>query len=47
MKQNDLVRDITAKHNEVSVSETRLKVSGGRWTYVACLAAVENSEDVT
>lgn len=37
-----LLKDITAKHNECFVSAERLKVDGGRWTYVACLGRPED-----
>jgi DNA polymerase III sliding clamp (beta) subunit (PCNA family) len=35
-----LLMDITKKYNEAEITEGRLRVDGGKWVYVSCLAPV-------
>jgi len=40
-----LLKEITKKHNECIINETRLKVDGGKFVYVSCLENVEETHD--
>lgn len=42
-----LLIDITNRHNDCEISPERLKVDGGKWTYVTCLskAGTDNSKE--
>ena len=38
-----LLRELVKKHTICEVSSERLKVNGGKWTYVACLVSLEEA----
>ncbi len=40
-----LLSDITRRHNDCFISDKRLKVEGGKWTYVSCLGSIEKKEE--
>ena len=39
-----ILREIVAKHNDVFLSETRLKVDGGKWVYCTVIGSPENKD---
>lgn len=39
-----LLIDITKRYNDAEIAEGRLRVRGGKWTYISCLQAVEEKE---
>lgn len=41
-----MLQEIVEKHNEAMVSADKLKVTGGRWAYVACLKSPDAGEPV-
>lgn len=40
----ELLRDLSAKHTEIEVTEDRIKVEGGKFTFVAALGPVQEEE---